>query len=168
MNSFDCDRISARASARSFDAAITSPEISLDTFAPALRPDQSAGGGNGTQAGQLHGLMIGLGGPVGFVGLVGLGGLVGLMACQVVPAKSFRASQEYHSADQFRVGKCGALMIGSWPIGVGIAGALGPVSNSVTRGRFTRSAKNHPLLTLVALPAPPAFALLPSLPSFPS
>src|SRR5215469_6038093 len=168
MNSLDCDRISAKASARSFDAAITRPEISPSTFAPAFRPDQSAGGGNGTQAGQLHGLMMGLGGPVGFVGFVGLGGLVGLMACQVVPAKSFRASQEYHSADQLRSRKCGALMIGRSPIGVGTTGALGPVSNSVTRGRFTRSAKNHPLLTLVALPALPAFALLPSLPSLPS
>ena len=58
--------------------------------------------------------------------------------------------------------------MGSWPIGVGTAGALGPVSNSITRGKFTRSAKNHPLLTLVALPAPPAFALLPSFPSLPS
>jgi len=93
MNSFDCDRISARASARSFDAAVTRPTISACTFAPPFRPNQLAGAGKGTQAGQGHG-------PTHCGG-----GLVGLIFCQPVPTKSFRASHEYQSADQLRSGK---------------------------------------------------------------
>src|SRR5271156_6565652 len=106
MNSLDCERISAKASARSFDAAVTRSPISPCTFAPAFSVDQlvgvEGGGGGGTHVGQLHG-----------PGTPG-GGFVGLMVCQAVPTKSFSASQEYHSADQLRAGKCGRLMVGSW------------------------------------------------------
>src|SRR6266550_4220909 len=101
MNSSDCERISAKASARSFDAAVTRSTISPCTFAPPFRTVQLAGGGYGTQVGQLHGLMM------------GLGGLVGSMVCQPVPTKSLRASQEYQPAVQLRAGKRGKLMVGS-------------------------------------------------------
>src|ERR1700730_7241560 len=150
MNSLACDRISPSASARSFCAAVTRWPISVGTCGPAFKAVQFAGAGKGTQAGQ----------PTW---------VEGLGVLQLVATKSVRASHEYHSADQLRSGNFGALMMGNCPIvGAVREAALGPASSSVTKGRFTRSAKNQPALMLVALPPPPELALLPSLPSFPS
>src|SRR5277367_6013710 len=135
MNSLACDRISPRASARSFAAAIARPAISSSTFAARL--GQSIGRVPPTQFGH-HATEV------------------GSMVCHFDAANSISASHEYHSADQLRAGnRAMSGTIVSPPIGSGVFVALGPVSGVVTNGRFTRSAKNQPELMLVALPAPP-------------
>src|SRR5271166_1789928 len=154
MNSLACDRISPRASARSFAAAVTRSLISVCTFA-GFRVAQSmrgppGAGGAGTHFG--HHLTT----------------VVGSMVRQFDAANSISASQESHSADQLRAGNRAMLGITvNSPIVSG-GTAWGPVSGSVTNGRFARSAKNHPARKLGALPPPPALAALPSLPSLPS
>src|SRR5260370_42465624 len=110
MNSSDCERISAKASARSFDAAVTRSAISPCTFTPPFRTDQFAGGGYGTQVGQLHGLMMRLGGTGGLDGLVALGGLGGCVILQPGPAQRLMGNQECRHSDQFRAGKAGRAM----------------------------------------------------------
>ena len=106
MNSSDCDRISARASALSSMAA--SPRLSISTCELAITVDQSKTGTSGLGSRQAWAAPVPM--PAKRVGRPDWWS--GRWFAQPVPAKSFRASQEYHSADQLRAGKCGRLMVG--------------------------------------------------------